>query len=105
VYGFGLRVRADGETEAEGTVRVRITPYAEAATECVSEVVEGAKKPVKTCAVSVYMPSCGEDAWTIAKRLSMTEEELINSNPGLIFPLKGEERILIYRQKRENLQK
>jgi hypothetical protein len=35
----------------------------------------------------------------------MTEEELINSNPQLQFPLKGEERIRVYRQKRENLQK
>lgn len=105
VYGFGLRVRADGETEAEGTVRVRITPYAEGVATYVSEAVEGAKKPIKTCAVSVYMPACGEDSWTLAKRLSMTEDALIKSNPGLTFPLKGEERILIYRQKRENLQK
>ena len=105
VYGFGLRVRADGETEAEGTVRVRITPYVDGETVYLSEVVEGEKKPQKTCAVSVYMPTCGEDAWTLAKRLSMTEETLKNSNPHLIFPLKGEERILVYRQKQENLQK
>ncbi len=105
VYGFGLRVRADGETEAEGTVRVRMTPYIEGETAYLSEVAEGEKKPKKTCAVSVYMPTCGEDAWTLAKRLSMTEETLIKSNPQLIFPLKGEERILVYRQKQENLQK
>jgi hypothetical protein len=105
VYGFGLRVRADGGTEAEATVRVRITPYAEAAAGYVCEVSEGAKKQKKACAVSIYIPACGEDSWTLAKRLSMTEEELINSNPQLQFPLKGEERILVYRQKRENLQK
>ena len=105
VYGFGLRVRADGETEAEGTVRVRINPYIEGGTAYISEVAEGEKKPEKTCAVSIYMPSCGEDAWTLSKRLSMTEETLKKSNPHLNFPLKGEERILVYRQKQENLQK
>ena len=103
IYGFGLRVRADGETEAEGTVRVRITPYAEVVSDYVCEVAEGAKKAKKTCAVSIYIPACGEDSWTLAKRLSMTEQELINGNPHLQFPLKGEERILVYRQKRENL--
>ena len=105
VYGFGLRVRADGETEAEGTLRVRITPYVDGETVYLSEVAEGEKKPEKTCAISIYMPTCGEDSWTLAKRLSMTEETLIKSNPHLTFPLKGEERILIYRQKQENLQK
>ncbi len=105
VYGFGFRVRADGETEAEGTVRVRMTPYVEGETAYLCEVAEGEKKPKKTCAVSVYMPTCGEDAWTLSKRLSMTEETLKKSNPHLTFPLKGEERVLIYRQKQENLQK
>lgn len=105
VYGFGLRVRAGGETEAEATVKVRVIFYGEATADYLSEVAPGEKKTEKGCAISVYMTSEGEDLWTTAKRLSLTPEQLMEANPSLTFPLKGDERIVIYRQKRENLQK
>ncbi len=105
VYGFGLRVRVNGEVEAEGTLKARILPYAEEETEYISDCVLGGEKPKKTCAVSVYLPCAGDDLWTTAKRLSVSPEALTEANPELVFPLKGEERMLIYRQKTENSQK
>ena len=105
VYGFGLRVRASGEIEAEGTLKARISPYAKEETEYISDCVQGEEKPKKTCAVSVYLPCAGDDLWTTAKRLSVSPEGLTEANPELTFPLKGEERMLIYRQKMENSQK
>jgi len=69
------------------------------------EVTEGEKKAEKTNAISVYVGRRGDDLWTTAKRLSLTPEGLQESEPALTFPLTGEERILIYRRKRENLEK
>lgn len=105
VYGFGLRVRAGGETEAEGTVKLQITSYEERESEYLSEITAGEPKQEKTCAISVYVPSRGDDLWTTAKRLSTSPEAVCEANPHLTFPLTGEERLLIYRQKREKLQK
>lgn len=105
VYGFSLRVRAGGETEAEGTLKARIQPYGKCEEEYLTEVIEGAKKAKKTCAISVYVPSAGDDLWATAKRLSVSGEELLLANPNLKFPLKGDERIVIYRQKTEISQK
>ena len=105
VFGFSLRIRANGETEAEGTVQVRVQPYTVCEEGYLSDIVEGEQKTKKTCAVSIYVPVAGDDLWSISKRLSVTGEELLIANPNLVFPLKGDERIVIYRQKTENLQK
>ena len=104
-YGFSLRVRADGQAEAEATLKVRYVSYALAEAAFLCEVTEGEKKAEKDCAISVYVARRGDDLWTTAKRLSVTPEALQASEPGLTFPLTGEERMLIYRQKRENLEK
>ncbi len=103
VYGFGLRVRSGGETEAEATLKMCITSYAKERSKYIAEVLEGEKKVEKTCAVSIYVPTAGDSLWTTAKRLSLAPEEVTAANPGLTFPLIGEERILVYRQKREKL--
>ena len=103
VYGFGLRVRSGGETEAEATLKMCITPYAKEKCAYIAEVMEGEKKAEKICAVSIYVPTAGDSLWTTAKRLSLAPEEVTAANPGLTFPLLGEERILVYRQKREKL--
>lgn len=105
VYGFSLRVRAGGETEGEATLKARVAKYAKADSCFVCDVVEGEKKKEKSCAISVYVARRGDDLWTTAKRLSLAPEDLEKSNPELTFPLTGEERVVIYRQKRENLQK
>lgn len=105
VYGFSLRVRAGGETEAEATLKARYARYGVTDSSFISDVIEGDKKQEKTCAISVYVARRGDDLWTTAKRLSLTPEALEESNPALTFPLTGEERMVIYRQKRENLQK
>ncbi len=60
---------------------------------CVKE-----KKPLD-CAISVYIPLAGETLFPLAKRLNVNPDHLILTNKELQFPLSGEERIVIYRQK------
>jgi hypothetical protein len=49
-------------------------------------------------AFSVYIPKAGEELWSLAKRLRRSPESIQESNPNLQFPLKGNERIFVYRQ-------
>ena len=105
VYGFGIRTRASGEMEGECTVKLRLSPCEDACACYLSEAVAGEQRQEKTCAVSVYVPTVGDDLWATAKRLNVTPDGLRAANPALNFPLKGDERLFVYRQKKENLQK
>ena len=55
------------------------------------------EKKGQSSAISVYIPEEGEELWTLAKRLSVSPEKLIETNKELCFPLTGKERIVIYR--------
>ena len=50
--------------------------------------------------LSVYIGKANEEEWDLAKRLNVTPTELIETNKELCFPLTGEERIVVYRQKK-----
>ena len=47
----------------------------------------------------MFIPAAGDELWDVSKRLACTEDEVTRLNPDLEFPLKGDERIIIYRQK------
>ncbi len=57
------------------------------------------EKEVNDCAISVFLPQENEELWSLAKRLNVCPEELLETNKELQFPLTGKERIVIYRQK------
>lgn len=65
----------------------------------IKEVKSLGEKPVCNSAISVYIPTEGEELWSLAKRLNVCPEALISTNKDLQFPLSGKERIVIYRQK------
>lgn len=99
--GVGVRRRAGTELEAEGTVKIALRSYERVETEAVTEVEEREEREENDAAISVYLPKAGDDLWTTAKRLSQFPEEFKKCNEGLVFPLKGEERLFVYRQKGE----
>jgi hypothetical protein len=100
-FGVGARRKAGGELEAEATLKIALRSYETVTLEGVTEVREGEERAENDAAISVYLPKAGDDLWTTAKRLSQYPEELERCNDGLVFPLKGEERLLVYRQKGE----
>lgn len=61
------------------------------------KVLGGKEKP--TSAISVYIPEEGEQMWSLAKRLNVCPEQMMATNSDLQFPLTGQERIIIFRQK------
>lgn len=56
-------------------------------------------KEMPTSAISVYIPTSGEELWSLAKKLNICPTALIETNKELQFPLNGNERIVVYRQK------
>ena len=50
-------------------------------------------------AISVYIPTEGEDLWSLSKRLGVCPDALVQTNKDLQFPLSGKERIVVYRRK------
>lgn len=99
VCGISIRQRAEGECEAEATLKITALDGETKTVRYVTEAVEGELKAVNDSAISVFIPSRGDDLWATAKKLNASPESIQTSNPELEFPLTGKERILIFRGK------
>lgn len=95
------RARVISSTEVEISLEVyfNVYPCVNGIINYVSEVNSLGKKEPDTHAISVYIPTPGEDLWGLAKRLNVAPETLVETNKELRFPLTGDERIVIYRKK------
>lgn len=89
----------DGVIELGADLYVSVYPTTTQTTECVKDVKFVGEKKREDAAISVYIPLKGESAWSLAKRLNEAPEDLVETNPELVFPLSGKERIVVYRQK------
>ncbi len=98
VLRCNLKIRS-GEIEMDGEILVTARCYDVEEIKLLTDVKKGEKDCLNDCAVSVYIPAEGDTLWDVAKRLRTSEERIMQLNPELIFPLTGEERIIIYRQK------
>lgn len=95
----GVKVRRSGkDVEAEATVKLHVRGYDVCGYSYIGETVEGEGYPQNDAAMSIFVPTVGEDLWQVAKRLRCSPEELQKSNPDLSFPVKEGERIYVYRQ-------
>ena len=99
VCGVNLRQRAEGECEAEAVLKISAADCEDSIVRYVTQMEEGEPVQANPSALSVYIPSAGDDLWTTAKKLCQSPEEISATNPELSFPLSGKERILVYRPK------
>lgn len=99
VCGMSIRQRAEGECEAEASLKFAAEDGKLIKTTYVTSAEEGDKKPVNDSAISVHIPACGDDLWTTAKKMGVSPESVNASNPELVYPLTGKERILVFRGK------
>lgn len=99
VCGLNLRLRAEGECEAEAVLKIAAADCEERTVRYVTEAAEGEELAACDSALSVYIPTAGDGLWETAKRLLQSPAEIEATNPELTFPLTGNERILIYRPK------
>lgn len=98
VNNVSVRQRAEGECEAEASLKIVAVLSAPQKCSYITELAEG-EKCGEPSAITVFIPSAGETLWSAAKRLKMPPEEVAEAC-GASFPLKGDERIVIYRPKK-----
>ncbi len=98
VCGLNVRRKKNGETEAEATLKLSVRGYERREWEYVCKVDEGAEYEKEDSAFTAFLSSEGEKLWDLAKRLRCPTETLVKNNPELTFPLKGGEKLFVYRQ-------
>ena len=99
-YAHKCRARLLSDSQLEISMQVFATayPFEKCSVGLVKQVSSLGEKAQNTHAISVYIPNKGETLWSLAKRLNVSPETLINTNQDLQFPLSGKERIVVYRQ-------
>ena len=50
-------------------------------------------------AINICIAKKGDDVWDVAKKLGFDEQEILQFNPDVRFPLELDDRIIVYRQK------
>lgn len=98
VSGISVRQRSEGECEAEAVLRIAAAVCSARECRYVSELTEGEQSECSD-AFTVLMAGAGDTLWDTAKRLKKPPEELAAVCRGVEFPLRGDERIVIYRPK------
>lgn len=97
--GVSVKQRAEGECEAEATLKISVAECETHNFSYLSDLKEGGELPANRSAVSVYVPSAGDGLWETAKKLRRPPEDIQLSNPELVYPLTGKERIVVFRGK------
>ncbi len=81
------------------TLKVCFLDIEECKISAIVAIEEGQKKKQNNAAISVYIPSANDTLWDVSKALGVKEEDILKTNEGLEFPLSGNERIVVYREK------
>lgn len=97
VCGVSVRLKAEGEAEAEATLKISASVLGESKVTYITAIEEGEAVEQNDCAVSVFIPTAGDGLWEVAKKLKKAPDEVSSVNADLTFPLTGKERIIVYR--------
>ena len=97
--GVSVRQRTEGELETEGTLRLFFVLYGKERVVCVTDLAVGEPSAASPAPIRVFMPAAGDTLWETAKKLGEPPEDVAKEQPSLTFPLRGGERIVIYRKK------
>lgn len=87
------------ELEVNATLHIYSDFFSSDVQAVISNAVIGEEKPETDCVLSVYIAKTNDTLWDIAKELNVSPDQILEQNPAVEFPLKGGERLVIYRQK------
>lgn len=92
------KVKRDREVELTANIALSVCSKSAVCNTVIKGIEEGEDIEKNNCAMSVYLPSKGESIWQIAKTLGMSIESIMQQNADLGDTMKGDERIVIYRE-------
>lgn len=87
------------EVELQCSLVIRYSRFSSETVECIADATLIGERKSSDSAITVVIPNAGDELWDVSKRLATDAEEITSLNPDLVFPLTGDERIIIYRQK------
>jgi len=99
-YNIYARQKKEGEIEMEAALKIYARAFDYDYLTVISDITEGDEIIKKSSAISVFIPEKNDELWDVAKRLKESPENILVNNNELEFPLKGEERIIVYRQEK-----
>ncbi len=99
VFAKGKR---GNEIEANGDLYIYANFFGETTEAVITSVKLGEERNQYMAPLMLYIVKPGETLWDVAKNLSVSPDLIIEQNPNLEFPLKGGERIRVYRQRMVN---
>ena len=94
-----INARPRGGAEIEINVELFVIVRGVRSTECmvIGGLEIGDKKEEDDFAISLYIVKQGETLWEVAKALNTDEETLTSQNSDIELPLKGGEKIILYK--------
>lgn len=98
VAGINARARHNDEIEITGDLCIEVYGADEKNIVFVKSMEELGEHQINDCAISLYIVRKGETMWDVAKALMTDEETLMNLNGDIALPLKGGEKVLLYRE-------
>ncbi len=93
------KIVSSTEVDIDGEVYLAVSLFKKCQTNMVSDIKLLNEKEENSCAISVYLAIKDEEQFSLAKRLNVCPDTLVETNQDLQFPLTGNERIVVYRQK------
>ena len=93
------RIVSLNEVEIDVDIDFTVYPESQKSVKIIGEIKDVGEKKKNDAGLSVYIPTEGEELWSLAKRLNVCPKSLVETNSDLQFPLTGKERIVVYRRK------
>ncbi len=92
------KIRRGNEIDIKAEIAVTVLTVDTTQAKMVTDLQIGQPIEIPSAAISLHITRPKESLWDVAKALKTTPEMILLQNPDLELPLKGGERVIIYRQ-------
>lgn len=99
VCDVDVSVKKGRELLYDAKVKASVNSSVESTSAVISEAVENDEYEEKDYAMEVVFASKGEELWDISKKARVKEEQILNQNPDVIFPVAEDTSLILFYQK------
>lgn len=99
IFEVEAKCRKGKEIDVTMQLKLRVDLFTDEVITALSDVQASETEMPKQCSISLYCPSVNESLWDVAKQLCVSPETITSFNPDIKFPVSGNMRIFVYRQK------